>query len=164
MLCVRVLKKMRPVNDILQIFGILAQYEQMNLIALIDESVWRSILVACTNCGGNFMRGASCVIYELMKEINIVPDALTYGQYIRAMSAIKCHTSLRDGNDILDPFLHLEELGMMWFIHRSLYITKKNEQNGDITYSSSQLTSPQATKKGLGVMDFLRGRYISYIY
>ena len=66
-------------------------------------------------------------ILPFMKEINIVPDALTYGQYIRAMSAVKCHVSLRDGADILDPFLHLEELGMMWFVHRSLQVTKKNE-------------------------------------
>ena len=158
MLCVRVLKKTRPVNDVLQIFGILAQYENMSLISLIDESVWRGILVACTSCGGDFMRGASCVIYELMKEINIVPDALTYGQYIRAMSAVKCHVSLRDGADILDPFLHLEELGMMWFVHRSLQVTKKNELKRDNSYPSLQQMSPNATKRNLGVMDFLRGR------
>ena len=157
MLSVRVIKKCRPVNDILQIFGIIADYDCMGMLSLVDESIWRAVLVACTKCGGDFMRGASCVIFETMKDINIVPDAVTYGQYIRAISAVKSTVSCSDGSNVLDAFVHLEELGLMWLVHRFYELTRSQRLRKD-TSSFGSPSGSGSGRKSLGFSDFFKSR------
>ena len=91
MLCTRVLHDVKPVADMLQVLGILAQADQLGLSSKFDECVWRTMLVSCAHSGGDVMRKSACVIFDSFRHhgAGITPDALTYGSYTRALSATR---------------------------------------------------------------------------
>ena len=91
MLCTRTLHDVKPVADMLQVLGILAQADQLGLSSKFDECVWRTMLVSCAHSGGDVMRKSACVIFDSFRHhgAGITPDALTYGSYTRALSATR---------------------------------------------------------------------------
>lgn len=163
LLGLRVSKKVRPVSDILQICGILAQYESMGILSLIDESVWRNILIGCATCGGDFMRGMSSVVCRAMDEVNVRLDAISYGQYVRSMSALKPQFDIGIGDShIIDSHVYLEELGSAWFVTRSAIIRESIKSDPKGPTNSSRGSTPESSKslspQRRGVLDFFRGR------
>lgn len=89
LLQMRVINQSKPTSDILQILGLLAQLEDLNLLSYLEENVWRGILTCVGTAGGDFMRRVSCVIYNIMEAYGKTPDALTFGAYMKALSSTK---------------------------------------------------------------------------
>jgi hypothetical protein len=140
MLSVRTMHKCKPSGDVLQILGVLAQLDDWELLPCLAESSWRAALVACANAGGDLMRRICSIVYQLVPHATgQVPDALTYGCYLRALAAKKRHlgslepVSLGKANKsapalfskpepedaFVDAYLYLEEMGSTWYIQRS---------------------------------------------
>ena len=53
LLCTRTLHEAKPVCDMLQVLGILAQADHMRILQRFDETIWRTLLVACASTGGD---------------------------------------------------------------------------------------------------------------
>jgi hypothetical protein len=124
LLATRVLRLSKPTADVMQMLGVMAQIESWGLLHLLDECIWRSILIACAAGGGDLMRKVACVVFEGVSSI-ANPDAITYGQYIQALAAKKVNVS-PDSDRLapLDQFLFLEEMGHTWFMQRSALIER----------------------------------------
>lgn len=121
MLTLRIVNQVKPVNDILQILGILSQIEYSGIHFYIHENIWRSVLVGCSTTGGDVMRRISVVIRDCLLSLQFHLDALTYGQFIKANQAAKVKSfTAKQSGDILDQFLHLEELGYVWYQQKAL--------------------------------------------
>ena len=122
LLCTRTLHEAKPVCDMLQVLGILAQADSMGMLPMFDETVWRTLLVACASTGGDVMRKVACVIFDSLTACGITPDALTYGSYTRALAATKYVHEISPHGQQIDQFLFLEEIGLAWFQKRSAVI------------------------------------------
>ena len=122
LLCTRTLHEAKPVSDMLQVLGILAQADNMKILQRFDETIWRTLLVACANTGGDVMRKVACVIFDTLTACGITPDALTYGSYTRALAATKYSNQNSTNGQQIDQFLFLEEIGLAWFQQRSAVI------------------------------------------
>ena len=122
LLCTRTLHEAKPVCDMLQVLGILAQADHMRILQRFDETIWRTLLVACASTGGDVMRKVACVIFDTLTACGITPDALTYGSYTRALSATKYSHQTNPCGEQMDQFLYLEEIGLAWFQQRSAVI------------------------------------------
>ena len=122
LLCTRTLHEAKPVSDMLQVLGILAQADNMKILQRFDETIWRTLLVACANTGGDVMRKVACVIFDTLTACGITPDALTYGSYTRALAATKYSNQSSTNGQQIDQFLFLEEIGLAWFQQRSAVI------------------------------------------
>lgn len=122
LLCTRTLHEAKPICDMLQVLGILAQADSMGVLPKFDETIWRTLLVACANTGGDVMRKVACVIFDTLTASGITPDALTYGSYTRALAATKYSQSMSPDGQQIDQFLYLEEIGLAWFQQRSAVI------------------------------------------
>lgn len=114
-LALRIMTGMRPLEDMLQILGIVATIESWGLSDQISETTWRTILVACGSCGGDAMRRISALIFKAMQRSGLVPNALTYGQYIRAIGAKKQEAATLKISSWIDPHYYLEEIGFTWY-------------------------------------------------
>eukprot|EP01034_Spumella_vulgaris_P022474 gene22474-28602_t len=128
LLATRVLRLSKPTADVMQMLGVVAQVESWGLLHVLDECIWRSILISCAAGGGDLMRKVACVVFEGVSSI-ANPDALTYGQYIQALGAKKVNTPPVKKNSTtsgvpLDQFLFLEEMGHTWFMQRSALIER----------------------------------------
>jgi hypothetical protein len=120
MLTLRVLNKLKPVSDILQILGIISQLECSNIHIYLNENIWRAILICCSVTGGDVMRRVSVIIRDCLLSLHFHLDALTYGQYIKANHSTKIKIpSAKISGEILDQFYHLEEIGNVWFRQKS---------------------------------------------
>lgn len=120
LLCLRVTMSLKPIDDLMQILGIIAQVECIGLGGKITETTWRSILVACGSCGGDIARRISALVFKSMQQYNISPNALTYGQYIKSIGAkTAVSSSVTTSGQWLDPFFYLEEIGRFWFMHKA---------------------------------------------
>lgn len=94
------------------------------------------------------MRKFACVIFDTLTVCGIIPDALTYGSYTRALAATKYNNLNNLTNTLLfDQFLFLEEIGLIWFYQRSnvieqaqsdFIIEKMNTHNNNINHSASK--------------------------
>ena len=122
LLCTRTLHEAKPVSDMLQVLGILAQADHMKILQRFDETIWRTLLVACASTGGDVMRKVACVIFDTLTACGITPDALTYGSYTRALAATKYSSQNSTNGQQMDQFLFLEEIGLGWFQQRSAVI------------------------------------------
>jgi hypothetical protein len=120
MLSIRVMNKIKPINDLLQILGIVSQIEYSGIQFYLSENIWRAILVCCSVTGGDVSRRISVLIRDALLSMNIHFDALTYGQYIKANHAAKVKTpAAKIAGEVLDQFYHLEEMGLTWFQQKS---------------------------------------------
>lgn len=154
MLSLRMAKLIRPIGDILQILGIMAQIGRFGLFPLFCESVWRSVFNACSKCGGFLMRRVSLIIYTVLGRSGVKLDAITYGLYVKAMSKIVCNYG--GSNHIggsLDTFLHLEEIGYTWYIQQVavLWLRRKSFSVAPSTSFSSSTRIPNRVDRDLSM-------------
>lgn len=120
MLVVRILNNIKPSNDMLQLLGIIAQIERVNLLPSLNETVWRSILIACEAVGGHIMRRIAYVIFQCMESVRgVSANAITYGRYVQALGAKKLNMPEPIAGDVIDQFLFLEEVGFTWYIQKT---------------------------------------------
>jgi len=119
LLQIRVVNQSKPTSDVLQLLGLLAQLEDLNLLSYLEENVWRGILTCIGSTGGDFMRRIACVIYNIMEAYGKTPDAMTFGAYMKALSMTKMSKNDNITGGQVDLFLFLEEIGLTWFIQRS---------------------------------------------
>lgn len=146
---------MNPASDVLQMLGIMAQLEQWELLSVLSDTAWRSLLLGCTYAGGDLMRQTSCVVYQCLNSFKRLShiDTLTYGLYIRALG---CKTrkvkTCKDNNNesILDASLYLDDMGVTWYLQRiALYeqieltqsLHSHNNLESDSTSTSSNNNS-----------------------
>lgn len=168
LLCTRTLHEAKPVCDMLQVLGILAQADSMGMLPMFDETVWRTLLVACASTGGDVMRKVACVIFDSLTACGITPDALTYGSYTRALAATKYVHEISPHGQQIDQFLFLEEIGLAWFQKRSAVI---EQVQADISIpeprnhpsKSSGMLSTMFSRKKRTTVNFSRRRASSRI-
>ena len=100
--------------------GIVAHLDSLKLLPVLNESTWRSIFVSCSTIGGILMRRIACVVFQCITSLNISADALTYGEYTKALSSVDKNEGIdhEEGGQI-DQFLFLEEMGLTWFMQQS---------------------------------------------
>jgi hypothetical protein len=136
MLTLRVLNKIKPVSDILQILGIISQLECSNIHLYLNENIWRAILICCSITGGDVMRRVSVIIRDCLLSLHFHLDALTYGQYIKANHSTKIKIpSAKIAGEILDQFYHLEEIGNVWFRQKSSPSNNASSLSSNLTNS-----------------------------
>jgi hypothetical protein len=140
LLCTRTLHEAKPLCDMLQVLGILAQADSMGVLPKIDETIWRTLLVACASTGGDVMRKVACVVFDTLTACGITPDALTYGSYTRALAATKYAHEISPCGHQIDQFLYLEEIGLAWFQQRSAVI---EQSQADISVVESRSNVPK---------------------
>lgn len=140
LLCTRTLHEAKPLCDMLQVLGILAQADSMGVLPKIDETIWRTLLVACASTGGDVMRKVACVVFDTLTACGITPDALTYGSYTRALAATKYAHEISPCGRQIDQFLYLEEIGLAWFQQRSAVI---EQSQADISVVDSRSNVPK---------------------
>lgn len=118
MLSVRVKLLVKPVSDILQMLGILAEIEEKGLLSFVDEPVWRSLLLSCAWTGGSFMRQLAWTVYEIIQTLHVPFGAATYGAFVRAAVTSELSKFESFAGNQIDPFMYLEEMGLAWFLQR----------------------------------------------
>lgn len=138
MLSVRVKLLVKPVSDVLQILGILAEIEEKGILHLLDEPVWRSILLSCAWTGGSFMRQVAWTIFEIMQTLHVPFGAATYGAFVRAAVASDLSKFESFAGNQIDPFMYLEEMGLAWVLQR--YAISESARKAG--YSASKSLSP----------------------
>lgn len=151
LLCTRTLHEAKPLCDMLQVLGILAQADSMGVLPKIDETIWRTLLVACASTGGDVMRKVACVVFDTLTACGITPDALTYGSYTRALAATKYAHEISPYGHQIDQFLYLEEIGLAWFQQRSAVI---EQCQADISLVDTKSNAP----KGVGMLSSMFSR------
>jgi len=168
LLCLRILNHIKPVNDMLQILGLLAQLESISAIDYMDENVWRCIFVACAECGGDFMRRVACVVYEALRDCRMPLSAATFGQYQRALMAVKrqyrdcgetettstsTSTSTTDapGSEyrmFCDSYVYLEEVGVTWFTQRIVLSELSHSLQGNTVHVNGNYNGGRGSISG----------------
>jgi hypothetical protein len=118
LLSCRVLRKEKPVGDVLQSIGLLAQVEDLGSLMLLDDSIWRALYVASAIAGGPMMRQIAWVLNSRMRLLAKGKDCLTDGQFTRAATAIRMNKAELQCGQQVDSFLYLEELGLTWFVQQ----------------------------------------------
>jgi hypothetical protein len=120
MLCIRAVDCKCPVGSILQLFSIVSHMDKAKILNFLDETSWRSMLVACGAIDvHDFGHKAMCVLFETMKSSEKVTDALAYSQYCQSFTR-KLRKTSNQPDSCLDPFCHLEQLGLSWFSQKSI--------------------------------------------
>jgi hypothetical protein len=119
------------IADILQLMGILAHLEGLNLLQYVSECVLRSVLLACGSphhfSDYKFLHAACCTIYQaICNSARLMPGSLTYGAYAMALSAFKKAQLKCTGAVSIEPyinpndnFMHLQDVGLAWFSDNS---------------------------------------------
>ena len=82
----------------------------------MDEAMWRSILVACGRCGHAQTRKIAIAIFEIIRRSGVTINALTYGQYTKALAEQDALQLRVDGRDEIDDCPWLEEKGQNWYM------------------------------------------------
>lgn len=129
LLSTRALRETEPTRDIIQAMGILSHLDRMNLLNQVDETTWRTLIIASNTLeGGYFKSNIIRLLLASVQSSGIVPSILTSTQRSanggtpRAKgSAFKDEKILKASAPvILDSFWHLEEIGLTWFSHKIL--------------------------------------------
>jgi hypothetical protein len=147
-LSLRVKNGTRPLADMLQILGMLAIIDCWGLSDHISETTWRSVLVACGAYGGDSMRRISALVFKTMQSTGLVPNALTYGQYTKAITAKR--EVAADASDVgneLDAFYFLEEIGFCWYSHKVQESFAVSRRDNDMTAASTPASSSTRRRK-----------------
>jgi hypothetical protein len=114
----RAIRGVNSIGSILQSFSILSHLDNLKLLSLLDEVSWRALLVACGSLRDEkFSGSAAQVILETMKLAGLRPDALTYVEYCKIFSRGRKQLK-HEADSYLDPFFHLEQLGLSWFAQK----------------------------------------------
>lgn len=156
MLVLRMTKLLRPVGDLLQILGLIAQAGRLDVFHLIPESTWRILWLGCRKCGGHLMRRVSNVIFEVLQIAGIELDAISAGQYVQAMTKTNSSICTDYSGGVLDGHLYLEEIGYLWYIHQ-MAILGVGGQREVISQSLSKSKSLLTPERGLERRRSLRG-------
>lgn len=82
----------------------------------MDEAMWRSILVACGRCGHTQTRKIAIAIFEIIRRSGVTINALTYGQYTKALSEKDAVEIPVEGRDEIDDTPWLEDKGSAWYM------------------------------------------------
>jgi len=82
----------------------------------MDEAMWRSILVACGRCGHAQTRKVAIAIFEIIRRSGVTINALTYGQYTKALAEQDALELPVEGRDGIDDCPWLEEKGQNWYM------------------------------------------------
>ena len=133
MLSTRALRKVSSVRDIMQALSILSHLDSMNLLYQVDESAWRSLIIACNNMEEGYFKGNLMKLLMVsMQSAGVSPNVLTSTQRNsrvdlspRSKSSVPSgSTAVTEKNEkeshdvIMDTFNHLEELGLAWFAQK----------------------------------------------
>lgn len=110
------------VGTILQIFGLLTQFEKMGWLQHLDEYCWRSILFALNSIKsfGRFSHDATCVVDESMQSLGFFRNVITQYYQLKNLNAGSFSTPPSFVSH-LDPYYHLEVLGVCWYSQRIKY-------------------------------------------
>lgn len=153
LLSLRVLRNERPLGDLLQMVGILAELEDKGLIVYLDIQGWRAILLACCSLtttrkdSNPLFRIVAFTVVKTLKQIGIPMNSVTYGLYLGAMG-VKGNQSIQDSIvrfqetinlkvcfSQIDLFLHLEEIGLAFILQRRA-LDKSESTFDEFTYDS----------------------------
>lgn len=120
MLSIRAVNGIYPIGSILQLFSIVSHLDKSKILNFLDETSWRSMLVACCSIDAHdFGHKATCILFETMKSADKPTDALAFTQYCQSFSR-KLRKTSSTPMALLDPFCHLEQLGLSWFSQKSI--------------------------------------------
>jgi len=123
MLSLRSSRKVNSIGSVLQAFGVLAHLDSLKLLSLVDDTIWRGLLVACGAIEEqDFSHKATCIVYSTMKSAGIDPDVLSYGIYCKSFSRMskKGVSSAVARETYWDPYFHLEQIGLSWYSQKSI--------------------------------------------
>lgn len=124
LLSIRCMQGINQIGSILQAMSILSHLENYGFLRLLDDSIWRSLFVACSVISEvKFSHQATCSLFSAIKQLNIHIDAIVYSLYCRSFSRYYSQKKKNDNNLLeskifLDPFYHLEQLGLTWMIQK----------------------------------------------
>ena len=156
MLVLRMIKLLRPVGDLLQILGIIAQVGRLDVFHLIPQSTWRALWLGCRKCGGYLMRRVSNVIFEVLQIAGVELDAITAGQYVQAMTKTVSIIETDYSGTVIDSHLYLEEIGYLWYIHQMAILGVGGQR--EVISLSGSATKPLLTpERGIERKRSLRG-------
>lgn len=163
-LSIRTMNGVNPIGSVLQIMAILYHLEQIKILKLLDDAIWRSIFVACSSISDeSFSHKAICTLFGALQSLNIHVDPVVYTMYCNCFStpATKKGQSSTDVERFyLEPFYHLEQLGIAWLIQKcSISHNEINTNHGaDKHFSPEVSKSPESTSPGNGFWGILTGK------
>ena len=127
LLSTRALHASSSSRDIVQALSILSHLDSMNLLNQVDETTWRSLIIAATTIeAGYFKDNLIRLLQASMQTAGVVPNVLTSTQRSAISSVARGIESPSEtvsdplSASVLDSFCHLEELGLVWFAHKIL--------------------------------------------
>lgn len=132
MLSARALRKVSPARDVIQAMSILSHLDGMNILNQVDESAWRSLIIASNAIeDGYFKENLIRLLMASLKSAGVAPNVLTSSQggAARPQRVVRRGShhppseqlaagSTTDEKEALDSFRHLEELGLAWFAQK----------------------------------------------
>jgi hypothetical protein len=166
LLSIRCMRGANQIGSILQCMAILLHLEQHQLLRLLDDSIWRSLFVACSAITEeSFSHKAICSLFAALRSCNLNVDAIVSTLYFRSFSKLLNPKKKCNGEDhsphtlFLDPFHHLEQLGVTWMMQKlSIPQSDLTTPQGSDKHLSLELKSQQQSPSGIGFWDRFRGK------
>lgn len=126
-LLLRSMTGLKPINDLFQALGLIAQVEswtkESNLnLSFLQENIWRNLLICCKEIGGKLSRTISKLIYEYLTVVlEVKIDTLTSTEFSLSLASKKekFETVKILFSSYFDQFSYLEELGFHWFLMKT---------------------------------------------
>jgi hypothetical protein len=191
LLCIRCMCGVNQIGSLLQCMSIVLHLEQYHLLKLLDDSIWRSLFVASsavtsgsrrlseeTNQIDCFSHKAICSFFvAFVRNCNLNLDAIVHTLYFKSFAKLfNLKKKKSPSNDpstpshplYLDPFHHLEQLGVAWMMQKcSLPQSDLTNLTGNEKYFTSdqppppaknQHQHPSSSPSGNGFWGMLRGK------
>ena len=119
---------------VLQVLGILSHLDSLNVLNQVDESAWRSLLIASNRMENEYFKENVMKILQVaMKSAGVLPNILTSNCLSGTASFFQrkefpsnSATENETDNFPIDSFCYLEEMGMAWFSQKVIPLVDGN--------------------------------------
>jgi hypothetical protein len=117
-LCVRCMKGVHQIGSILQALSMINHLEQYQLLGLLDNSTWRALFIACSVIDEiDFSQRVIGLLFVCLRSLHTTIDPVAFVSYCQSFARSKRGNSHNEC--YLDPFFHLEQLGLTWIIRKT---------------------------------------------
>lgn len=162
-LSIRCMNGINQIGSILQCMAILYHLEQNKILKLLDDAIWRSLFVACSaiTMDISFSHKAICALFATLRTCNTHLDPVVYTVYCTSFSKFhgkKGAQSSNLGHLYVDPFHHLEQIGITWLIQKSYLPHTEIISHQEEVISSDSSKTPLSSSPSNGFWDILRGK------
>ena len=165
LLSIRCMRGVNQMGSILQCMAILLHLEQHQLLKLLDDSIWRSLFVACSAITEeSFSHKAICSFFAALRCCHLNFDAIVSTLYFKSFSKILNPKTKSNGDNhssqslFLDPFYHLEQLGVAWMIQKCSLAQNDMSQVSEKHALPDPPKTQQQSPSGNGFWGMLRGK------